>query len=246
MVPGFPWTGRFSTPEEAREYASRGSIQCLICGKYFKALGSHINRIHKLDETSYKQQFGIPYTVGLVSAPTARRHAEEYAKHISPGQRLIYVASARDRLRQQVISGNCVWRQPVSSVCGQKARTITAVNETPACKRSCCLCGNVVTVRAARVFYKDEMIRCEECLAPASRKPHRITAEDREKLRQWAEDNPERAREYLKARTWWAWRRNPLPLIAYARKWGARLRIMPTLFEAASPVQPLKGTPSEP
>jgi predicted transcriptional regulator len=80
VVPGFPWTGRFSTVEKAREYASGESIQCLICGKHYKALASHINRIHKVDESSYKQQFGIPYTVGLVSAPTAQRHAKEYAK----------------------------------------------------------------------------------------------------------------------------------------------------------------------
>jgi hypothetical protein len=90
-----------------------------------------------------------------------------------------------------------------------------------------------VTVRGARVFYKDEMIRCEECLAPRSRRPRRITAEDREMLRQWAEDNPERAREYLKARSWWSWRRNPFPLLAYAEKWRARLRIMPKLLKVA-------------
>ena len=61
-----------------------------------------------------------------------------------------------------------------------------------------------------------------------------MTPGDREKLRQWAEDNPERATEYLKARNWWGWQRNPFPLLAYAKKWGARLRIMPELIETAA------------
>jgi hypothetical protein len=56
---------------------------------------------------------------------------------------------------------------------------------------------------------------------------------DRERLRQWSEDNPERSREYVKARNWWSWRGNPFPLIAYAEKWGASLRIMPDLLDAA-------------
>jgi hypothetical protein len=92
-----------------------------------------------------------------------------------------------------------------------------------------------VTVKGARVFYKDEMIRCEECLAPTNRRPpyNKMTSDDREKLRQWAEENPERAREYLKARSWWGWRGNPFPLIAYAQKWKARLRIMSKLLEEA-------------
>jgi hypothetical protein len=85
-----------------------------------------------------------------------------------------------------------------------------------------------VTVRGAGVFYEAEKIRCEECLAPTGRRsPYKMTAEDREKLGQWVEDHPERARDYLKARNWWAWPRNPFPLIAYTEKWEARLRIMP-------------------
>jgi hypothetical protein len=233
ILPGFPWRGQFATPEEARRYVSHEKLQCLICGKSYKSLGSHINRIHELDETSYKQQFGIPYTVGLVSAPTAKRHAEEYAKRISPQERLAYVASARASLKQEVESGISECREVVSSVYNQRVQRITSVNEAPSCSRSCFLCGNIVSVQASRVFYKDEMIRCEECISPRSRKPYKMRPDDRDKLRQWAEDNPEREREYRKARNWWGWHRNPFPLIAYAEKWGARLRIMPELLRAA-------------
>jgi hypothetical protein len=207
----------------------------LVCGKRYKSLGSHINRIHGLDETLYKQQFGIPYTVGLVSAPTARRHGEQYAKNISSEHRLVYVASARASLKQKVESGDCEWRPPVSSVYSQQVQGIVTVNEAPTCKRSCYICGNDVTVRGARVFYEAQRIHCEECLAPTSRRPpYKMTDEDREKLRQWAKDNPERARDYLKARNWWGWHGNPFPLIAYAENWKARLRIMTKLLEAAN------------
>lgn len=232
VLPGFPWAGRFSTPEEARTYASFEQIQCLICGNSYKSLGSHINRIHGLDETRYKQQFGIPYTVGLVSAPTARRHEKAYNKNISLEERLSYVASARALLVQKLASGDCDWRRLVSSVYNQKLEQIGVVNNTDVRNRSCYLCGNEVTVRGAWVFFKDEMIRCGECLAPTSRRPpYKMSPDDHEKLRQWVEDNPERATEYSKARSWWSWRRNPFPLLAYAKKWDARLRIMPQLLE---------------
>jgi hypothetical protein len=190
-LPGFPWVGQFATPEEARDYVSRESIQCLICGKHYKALGSHINRIHQFDETSYKQQFGIPYTVGLVSDPTATRHAEALAKHIAPEERIVHVSSARTRLQQNIDSGVQDWRVLVSSVYNQRIQQIKSVNEAPSCSRPCFLCGNSVTVKGARIFCKDEMIRCEGCIAPSSRKPHKMSREDRDKLRQWAANNPE-------------------------------------------------------
>ena len=234
VLPGFPWRGQFATPEEARAYVSQEKLQCLICGKSYNSLGSHINRIHELDETSYKQLFGIPYGVGLVSSPTAELHAVAYVKNISPEERLIHVAKARAELRRRLEGIGCVWRAPVKSVFNKKAQTIKFVNDAPSCIRSCFLCENSVTVKAARVFYKDDMIRCEDCLAPASRRPHKMTLDEREKLRQWAEDNPERATEYLKARSWWSWRRNPFPLLAYAEKWDARLRLKPELVEAAA------------
>jgi hypothetical protein len=189
--------------------------------------------IHKSDEASYKHRFSIHYTVGIVSAPTAKRHAEAYAKSISPEERLAYVVSGLVSLKQKVEAGNYDQRELVSSVYDQKVQQIKTVNDAPSCVTFCFLCGNSVSVNASRVFFKAEMIRCEQCIAPQSRRPYRMRHEDREKLRQWAEDNPERAREYLKARSWWSWHRNPFPLIAYANKWGARVRIMPELLKAA-------------
>jgi ROS/MUCR transcriptional regulator protein len=231
--PGFPWEGSFSLPEEAEAYVSGERIQCLLCGKLYRSLGSHINSVHEVNETSYKHRFGIPYRVGLVSAITAKRHAEELTKRISPQERREYVAVARATLRAMVDFGSLEWRPPVASVNNQRAQRFKLVNDAQSCSRSCHACGDTVIVRGARVFYGDEMIRCEQCIAPASRRPYKMRPEDREKLRQWAEDNPERAREYLKARSWWSWRRYPFPLIAYAEKWGASLRIMPELLKAA-------------
>lgn len=173
-------------PEEARHYVSHEKLQCLICGKNNNSLGSHINRIHGLDETSYKEQFGIPYTVGLASAPIAKRHAEAYAKHISPEKRVCYLASARTSLQRQLDSGNFNGRQPVASVHNTRLQRIVAVNEAPACNRKCYSCGHVVSGRGAWVFYKGEMIRREECLAPTSRRPpYKMSLDDREKLQQW-------------------------------------------------------------
>jgi hypothetical protein len=217
-MPGFPWGGSFSLPKEAEAYVSGERIQCLLCAKFYRSLGSHINSVHEVDETSYKHRFGIPYRVGLVSATTAKRHAEELAKRISPEERREYVAAARATIRAMADSGSLEWRPTVGSVDNQRAQQIKVVNDTENCARSCYACGDTVTVRGARVFYAAEMIRCEQCIAPQSRKPYRMSPADKDKLRQWMEDNPERAREYLMARSWWSWHHNLFPLIAYAKK----------------------------
>lgn len=83
IMAGFPWVGVFETPEQAREYVNQERIRCLLCGKYFKSLGYHINKIHGYDETSYKQRYGIPYGVGLVGTVTAKKHAEVCRKTLS-------------------------------------------------------------------------------------------------------------------------------------------------------------------
>lgn len=68
-LPGFPKPEPFATIEEAKAYASGERIQCLLCGRHRKALNRHI-MIHGHNETSYKQQFGIPYGLGLTCDST--------------------------------------------------------------------------------------------------------------------------------------------------------------------------------
>jgi len=42
-------------------------LKCLICGKEFKHLGSHIWHGHKILAKEYKEEFGLPYNMALIS-----------------------------------------------------------------------------------------------------------------------------------------------------------------------------------
>ena len=48
-------------------------IQCKICGRYFKSIGSHLVRKHGTNEEEYKEGFHIPFTQGLVSVETKEK-----------------------------------------------------------------------------------------------------------------------------------------------------------------------------
>lgn len=42
-------------------------LKCLICGRSYKHLGSHIWHGHKVTAREYKEEFGLPYKMALIS-----------------------------------------------------------------------------------------------------------------------------------------------------------------------------------
>jgi hypothetical protein len=58
----------FRTPQEVERYFAGKTIKCLICGKQFRRLGSHLAAKHKSGVDDYRAQFGLPWTRGLTSA----------------------------------------------------------------------------------------------------------------------------------------------------------------------------------
>ncbi len=74
----FPREGRFKTMAELDAYFSGEKIQCLLCGKWFNALGpGHLPKIHGVAADEYKERFGIPLGRGLIGA----KHREKSVIH---------------------------------------------------------------------------------------------------------------------------------------------------------------------
>lgn len=42
-------------------------LKCLICGKTFKHLGSHLWHRHRVLAREYKEEFGLPYKMSLIT-----------------------------------------------------------------------------------------------------------------------------------------------------------------------------------
>ena len=65
VLKGFPWEGTFETKEEVYDYFSGDRIQCLLCGKWFQRLPSHLKAIHEMTSDEYKEMYGLPWKHGL-------------------------------------------------------------------------------------------------------------------------------------------------------------------------------------
>jgi len=58
----------FRTRRDIEGYFSGDTIECLICGRHFKRLQTHLATKHGVAADDYKMRFGLPWTHGLTSA----------------------------------------------------------------------------------------------------------------------------------------------------------------------------------
>lgn len=70
-LPGYP-KQPFQNMEELRTYFSQQKIECLECGRQFRALNTHVKRVHGFPSIKdYKFKFGLPFTYGAVGVATS-------------------------------------------------------------------------------------------------------------------------------------------------------------------------------
>jgi hypothetical protein len=58
----------FKTRRDIERYFSGDTIECLLCGRQFKRLQTHLAAKHGVAADDYKRRFGLPWTRGLTSA----------------------------------------------------------------------------------------------------------------------------------------------------------------------------------
>jgi ribosomal protein S11 len=58
----------FKTRRDIARYFGGDTIKCLICGRHFKRLHTHLAAKHGMAADDYKKRFGLPWTRGLTSA----------------------------------------------------------------------------------------------------------------------------------------------------------------------------------
>lgn len=69
VLPGYPIEEPFKTHEDIEKYLSGDQIVCLLCGKDYKALKTHI-LVHNHTVESYKEKYKIPSWYGLIGKST--------------------------------------------------------------------------------------------------------------------------------------------------------------------------------
>ncbi len=56
-------------------------LKCLICGKNYSHLGSHIAHGHKITAREYKEEFELPYNTSLISSEVKLKKQEAFELH---------------------------------------------------------------------------------------------------------------------------------------------------------------------
>lgn len=65
-------------------------LKCLICGKLFNHLGSHIWHKHKVLTREYKTEFGLPYKMTLITSEIKQKKQDAFEEN-----RDVYVANLK-------------------------------------------------------------------------------------------------------------------------------------------------------
>lgn len=86
----------FRSREEVIAYTAGDTVTCLICGKDFRALATHVRQTHDMTARDYKLRFGLPTKRSLTAAPlreknsartTQRNHQEGLAAKMLQARR---------------------------------------------------------------------------------------------------------------------------------------------------------------
>ena len=81
-VPSFT----FSSRDEIEQYFSGDKVACLLCGKSFAVLGSHLFHCHQTNAREYKYRFGIPSRHGLAGVAYRQYSADRIQDMFEQGQ----------------------------------------------------------------------------------------------------------------------------------------------------------------
>lgn len=81
VMPGYPIEKPFETREQVEAYLNVDRLICLLCGKTYKSLCTHLS-VHGTNADAYKEKYGLPWGCGLTCVTTK-------AMNIKHGKRLV-------------------------------------------------------------------------------------------------------------------------------------------------------------
>lgn len=84
----FPWQGTFASRSQVFDYLDGDKIVCLVCGRWFRQLASHLAAKHASNAADYKDRYQIPHTAGLSGRDTktvrSRKAREQFYERPNP------------------------------------------------------------------------------------------------------------------------------------------------------------------
>ncbi|NIC05248.1 MucR family transcriptional regulator [Billgrantia bachuensis] len=78
--------GPFVSLEELDAYVGGPKIQCLECGRWFRALATHLPRTHGMTHQDYREKWGIPQRYPLAGTATRETLSMQLRQQIDAGR----------------------------------------------------------------------------------------------------------------------------------------------------------------
>lgn len=75
-LPGFPVAVPCPGPDEAKAYFAEPKLICLLCGKSYALLPSHLRDTHGVAPDEYRAAYRLPWTAGLAGADASQKRSE--------------------------------------------------------------------------------------------------------------------------------------------------------------------------
>lgn len=215
VVNGFPKDTIFETTEQVKEYLSGDRLQCLLCGRNFKAMTSHLATIHGVDENYYRQRFGIPWTYPMASTCSSESYRNGSMRRQDKSELVDRISRARE-----VKAKKGVLYRPIQPAIKKQRLERFEKLASVLVTIKCLVCENEVIT--------DGLVRkklCDNCITEANK----LSAAGRERLKQWAIDNPERFKKYNNARQR-LFHGDPTQSEEYEREYGVTLRALKSFW----------------
>lgn len=76
VLPGYPKVFVFETRAEIDQYLAGERVTCLLCGREFRLLDTHLRNVHKVTSDDYREMYGLPYLRGLCGSSFSERRSE--------------------------------------------------------------------------------------------------------------------------------------------------------------------------
>jgi hypothetical protein len=154
-------TAPFQTMEEVDDYLSGSAITCLVCHRRLQRLDRHVQIMHDMSASAYRERFGIPGRRTLTSAASRARSSivmtperiEEFRRSVA-GK---YATDLRGRRFKPWVPALLHRLRKTVEARRTRFRDLVAV--------SCPACGAAVTTTG---LSGPEPILCVDCSTPAA------------------------------------------------------------------------------
>ena len=85
VLAGYPIETPFESIDDVREYLSGDRIVCLLCGRSFRRIGTHLIKIHGISFDEYREKYNIPWTFSLISPESSELYRQAVKKRMAEG-----------------------------------------------------------------------------------------------------------------------------------------------------------------